>query len=66
MKKYKLLVAVVTTKIYEYNTDAKTADVAYDEWSNQSGLKLKMQSSYKTSEIVDFIPKVKNGQNKNN
>lgn len=55
MKKNKLLVAVVTTKIYEYNTDAETSDVAMDEYNNQTGKKFKVFDQFKTTEIQDFI-----------
>lgn len=54
MKKNKLLVAVITTKIYEYNTDAETSDVALDEYNNQSGRRFKLVQSEKSTEIHNF------------
>jgi len=41
-KKNKLLVAVTTTKIFEYKTDAETADIALDEFYNDTAKKLKL------------------------
>lgn len=54
MKRNKLLVNITTTKIYEYNTDAETSDVAMDEFNNQSGRKFKIVSHETTKEIHDF------------
>lgn len=56
MKKNRLLVAVTTTKIYEYLTTQPTADLAFDEYVNQSDLKLKVVDvSNENAEINDFI-----------
>lgn len=56
MKKNKLLVAVTTTKIYEYNTDAETSDVALDEFYNDSSKRLKLICNQgSTYEIQEFI-----------
>lgn len=55
MKKNKLLVAITTVKIYEYNTDAETSDIALDEFNNQSGRRFKIYDQFKTTEIQDFI-----------
>lgn len=54
MKKNKLLVAITTTKIYEYNTTAESADVAFDEYNNQSGRRFKLVQSEKSTEIHNF------------
>lgn len=56
MKKNKLLVSVTTTKIYEYNTDAETEDVAIDEFWGQTGKRFKLVKSWNDkAEIYDFI-----------
>lgn len=55
MKKNKLLVSITTTKIYEYNTDTETSDIALDEFNNQTGKKFKLYHQEKTTEIQDFI-----------
>lgn len=70
MKKNKLLVAVTTTKIYEYLTTQPTADLAFDEYVNQSDLKLKVVDvSNENAEIQEFIEaksvKTKRRTNKN-
>lgn len=54
MKRNKLLVAVVTTKIYEYNTDAETADIALDEFNNQSGRRFRKIAESTQTEISEF------------
>jgi hypothetical protein len=55
-RKNKLLISVTTTKIYEYNTNAETADLAFDEYQNQSGLKLKVVDvTNENAEVYDFI-----------
>lgn len=60
MKRNKLLVAVTTTKIYEYNTDAETADIAMDEMYNDSSKRLKLVSNQgSTYEIQIFSKKFK-------
>jgi hypothetical protein len=53
-KKNKLLVAITTTKIYEYNTDAETADIALDEFLNQSGKRFKIYHQEKATDAHDF------------
>ena len=65
MKKNKLLVAVVTTKIYEYNTDAETSDVAMDSFLNQSGRRFKLVEKKVVTEIESFekLKENKNGKN---
>ena len=58
MKKNKLLVSVTTTKIYEYNTEAETEDVAFDEVLNQTPVPLKLVEKYTAPmEIYKFIKK---------
>lgn len=55
-KKNKLLVAVTTTKIYQYMTDAQTEDIAMDEMYNDSYKRLKLVSNQGSQyEIQDFI-----------
>lgn len=54
MKKNKLLVAVITTNIYEYNTDAETEDIAFDEYLNQTGKHFKSVHYSKGTEIHEF------------
>lgn len=54
MKKNKLLVSVTTTRIYEYNTDAETEDVAFDEYLNQTGKHFESVHYSKSTEIHDF------------
>ena len=58
MKKNKLLVSVTTTKIYEYNTEAETEDIAFDEVLNQTPAPLKLIEKYTAPmEIYKFIKK---------
>ncbi len=54
MKKNRLYVSVTTTKIYEYNTNAETEDVALDEFLNQTGKRFKIYHQEKTTEVHDF------------
>lgn len=64
MKKNKLLVAVTTTKIYEYKTDAETSDVAMDEFYNDSAKRLKLLSNQGSQyEMQEFIQGDKNENN---
>lgn len=56
MKKNKLLVAVTTTRIYEYLTDAETEDIALDSFCNDSTARRKLISNQgSTYEIQEFI-----------
>jgi len=56
VKKNKLLVAVTTTKIYEYLTTAETADIALDSFCNDSTARRNLVSNQgPTYEIQDFI-----------
>lgn len=63
MKKNKLLVEVTTTTIYQYLTNQPTADLAFDEYMNQSGLKLKrvtgLTSQHELHEFIINKPKEK-------
>ena len=53
--KNKLLVQVTTVKVYEYKTNAETADVAFDEYLNQTGKRHKLiEKIIGTLEIYDF------------
>lgn len=54
--KNKLLIAITTTKVYQYNTDAETEDVAFDEFTNNSLANLKLVESIPVStEIHGFV-----------
>lgn len=54
--KNKLLIAVTTTKVYQYNTDAETEDIAFDEFINSSFVNLKLIETIPVSkEIHGFV-----------
>lgn len=54
-KKNKLLLAVTTVKIYEYLTNADTADLAYDEYVNTAYPLAKLLDKSSSIEINDFF-----------
>jgi len=60
MKKNKLFVSITTIRVYSYDTDAATADVAFDEYLNDSTNKSKFVERFSTPmEIYDFKPNIK-------
>jgi hypothetical protein len=54
MKKNRLVVAVTITKFYQYPTDAETADVAFDEYTNQTGRRFRKIAENTQTEISEF------------